>query len=103
MPTDDPASIQRRLAAIFCADVEGYTRLMRADEPATLRLLASCRDITDRLLATRPRALPQRKLQRLGRRVPGVVPLETALATAEVVGSGAVPCYKQRDCPFLSQ
>ena len=46
-----PASVvQRRLAAIFCADAAGYTRLMNADETSTLRLLASLRAITDRLI-----------------------------------------------------
>jgi adenylate cyclase len=40
--------IQRRLAAIFCADVAGYTRLMNTDERGTLRLLTSHREITDR-------------------------------------------------------
>jgi class 3 adenylate cyclase/DNA-binding MarR family transcriptional regulator len=39
---------QRRLAAFLCADVAGYTRLMAADERATLRLLAAHREITDR-------------------------------------------------------
>lgn len=42
------SGIQRRLAAIFCADVSGYSRLMSADERATLRLLTSHREITDR-------------------------------------------------------
>jgi class 3 adenylate cyclase len=33
-----PASgVQRRLAAIFCADVAGYARLMSMDERGTLR------------------------------------------------------------------
>src|SRR5690242_18869351 len=40
--------VQRRLAAIFCADVAGYTRLMNIDERGTLRLLTSHREITDR-------------------------------------------------------
>ena len=39
---------QRRLAAIFCADVAGYSRLMSADERGTLRLLMSHREVTDR-------------------------------------------------------
>lgn len=43
--------VQRRLAAIFCADVAGYTRLMNVDEAGTLRLLTSHREITDRLIA----------------------------------------------------
>src|SRR6185436_8790162 len=38
----------RRLAAIFCADVAGYNRLMSADERGTLRLLMSHREVTDR-------------------------------------------------------
>jgi class 3 adenylate cyclase/DNA-binding MarR family transcriptional regulator len=42
---------QRRLAAIFSADVEGYARLMSADEGGTLNLLSAHRDITDRLIA----------------------------------------------------
>ena len=49
--TDPVSKVQRRLAAIFSADVEGYTRLMNADEAGTLRLLTSHRDITDRLIA----------------------------------------------------
>jgi adenylate cyclase len=40
--------IQRRLAAIFCADVAGYSRLMNADEIGTLCLLNSHREIMDR-------------------------------------------------------
>jgi adenylate cyclase len=52
MPRTDPASkAQRRLAAIFSADVEGYARLMNADEGGTLNLLSAHRDITDRLIA----------------------------------------------------
>ena len=43
-------SFQRRLAAIFCADVAGYSRLMNADEAGTLRLLNSHREMTDRLI-----------------------------------------------------
>jgi adenylate cyclase len=46
-----PVKVQRRLAAIFCADVAGYTRLMNADEGGTLRLLTAHRDITDRQIA----------------------------------------------------
>jgi class 3 adenylate cyclase/DNA-binding MarR family transcriptional regulator len=40
----------RRLAAIVCADVEGYARLMKADETGTMRLLTAHRDISDRLI-----------------------------------------------------
>jgi len=34
---DEEPSIQRRLAAILAADIAGYSRLMHADEPATVR------------------------------------------------------------------
>lgn len=52
MSRHDPGQfVQRRLAAIFSADVEGYTRLMNLDETATMRLLTSHRAITDRSIA----------------------------------------------------
>jgi TolB-like protein/class 3 adenylate cyclase/Tfp pilus assembly protein PilF len=42
--------IQRRLAAIFAADVEGYSRLMGMDEVGTVRTLTAHREIMDRLI-----------------------------------------------------
>ncbi len=42
--------VERRLAAIFAADVAGYSRLMGQDEVATLRTLTACREIMDRLI-----------------------------------------------------
>jgi adenylate cyclase len=44
-------SVERKLAAIFTADVEGYSRLMGRDEVGTLRTLTAYRVITDRLIA----------------------------------------------------
>lgn len=43
--------VQRRLAAILAADVVGYSRLMDADEEATLRTLKAHRRIIDGLVA----------------------------------------------------
>ena len=43
--------VERRLAAIFAADVAGYSRLMGQDEVGTLRTLAAHREIMDRLIA----------------------------------------------------
>ena len=37
--------MQRKLAAILSADVQGYSRLMGQDEVATVRALATCRDL----------------------------------------------------------
>lgn len=46
----DPERVERRLAAIFAADVAGYSRLMHDDEAATLRTLADHRAIMDALI-----------------------------------------------------
>ncbi len=51
-PLADPIEVKRRLAAIFAADVEGYSRLMGADEVATLTDLTARREILDGLIAT---------------------------------------------------
>jgi TolB-like protein/class 3 adenylate cyclase/Tfp pilus assembly protein PilF len=48
----EPIETKRRLAAIFAADVEGYSRLMGADEVATLHALTARREILDGLIAT---------------------------------------------------
>jgi adenylate cyclase len=46
----DPIPVSRRLAAIFAADVEGYSRLMGADEVGTLKGLTERRSILDRII-----------------------------------------------------
>ena len=43
-------SIRRKLTAILSADVVGYSRLMAANEAATVQSLKSCRDIVARLV-----------------------------------------------------
>jgi TolB-like protein len=45
-------SVERKLAAIFAADVEGYSRLMGQDEVGTLRTLTAYRAVSDRLIAS---------------------------------------------------
>src|SRR5690348_12608912 len=45
-------SVERKLAAIFAADVVGYSRLMGRDEVGTLRTLTAYRLIIDRLIAS---------------------------------------------------
>src|SRR5499427_10134398 len=45
-------SVERNLAAIFAADVEGYSRLMGRDEVGTLRTLTAYRVVIDRLIAS---------------------------------------------------
>src|SRR6202163_117309 len=52
LPLANPMEVKRRLAAIFAADVEGYSRLMGADEVATLDALTARREILDGLIAS---------------------------------------------------
>jgi adenylate cyclase len=52
VPRLEAHSVERKLAAIFAADVEGYSRLMGLDEVGTLRTLTSYRVIVDRLIAS---------------------------------------------------
>src|SRR6266849_4390289 len=44
------ARVERKLAAILAADVQGYSRLMGADEVGTLHLLTAHRQVTDSLI-----------------------------------------------------
>jgi class 3 adenylate cyclase len=48
----EPVEVKRRFAAIFAADVEGYSRLMGADEVAALAALTAHREILDGLIGT---------------------------------------------------
>jgi adenylate cyclase len=43
--------LERRLAAILAADVEGYSRLMQGDEDATMAMLSARRALVDQLIA----------------------------------------------------
>ena len=44
--------VERKLAAIFAADIAGYSRLMARDEIGTLARLKACRAIIDGLIAS---------------------------------------------------
>ena len=47
----EPMEVNRRLVAVFAADVEGYSRLMGADEVGTLKGLTECRAVLDNAIA----------------------------------------------------
>src|SRR6201994_4510189 len=49
-PVSQSGEVHRRLAAVFAADVEGYSRLMGIDEVGTLKGLTERRAILDRLI-----------------------------------------------------
>src|SRR6266851_4743062 len=44
--------VERKLAAIFAADIAGYSRLMARDEIGTLARLKACRAVVDGLIAS---------------------------------------------------
>src|SRR5215470_12111243 len=50
-PLSQSGEVNRRLVAVFAADVEGYSRLMGADEVGTLRALTERRAILDKAIA----------------------------------------------------
>src|SRR5215472_12565387 len=50
-PLSQPGEVSRRLVAVFAADVEGYSRLMGADEVGTLKDLTERRAILDKAIA----------------------------------------------------
>jgi len=52
VPRSEARTVERKLAAIFAADVEGYSRLMGQDEVGTLRTLNRYRAIIDPLIAS---------------------------------------------------
>ena len=52
MPFETAQPIERKLAAIFAADVAGYSRLMGQDEAGIMRALTAHREVTDRLIAS---------------------------------------------------
>ena len=43
--------VERRLTTILAADIAEYSRLMRADEDATMRALGACRAVIEGLVA----------------------------------------------------
>ncbi len=47
----EPTGVKRKLAVILAADVEGYSRLMGADEEATHKTLRAYRELIDKLIA----------------------------------------------------
>jgi TolB-like protein/class 3 adenylate cyclase/Flp pilus assembly protein TadD len=50
MPSQQEQRVERHLAAIFAADVAGYSRLVGLDEVGTLKRLAAAREIMDALI-----------------------------------------------------
>ena len=82
--------VERKLAAIFAADVEGYSRLMGQDEVGTLRTLTAHRVITDHLIAShRGRIFNTAGDSVLADFVSAVDALQCAVEVQEAVGKEA--------------
>ncbi len=90
--------IERKLAAIFAADIAGYSRLMACDEIGTLTRLKACRSVVDGLIA----AHRGRIFNTAGDSVVAdfaspvdavqcAVAVQTAIAAEETGGDGAEP------------
>ena len=60
------SSSRRKLSAILSADVVGYSRLMAANEAATVETLKSYRDIIARLVVRRGGRVVEGKHGRVG-------------------------------------
>ena len=64
--------LKRRLTAILCADVVGYSRLMQDDEAATLKTLESYKTVIYKLVAQHYKG--RTKSETLERRLKTVTP-----------------------------
>src|SRR6202030_4120830 len=81
--------VERKLSAIFAADVEGYSRLMGRDEVGTLRTLTAYRAIIDRLIAShRGRIFTTAGDSVLADFASAVDAVECALAVQEAIAEG---------------
>jgi class 3 adenylate cyclase len=84
--------VERKLSAIFAADVEGYSRLMGRDEVGTLRTLTAYRAIIDCLIAShRGRIFNTAGDSILADFVSAVDAVECAVEIQEAVGKASAP------------
>jgi adenylate cyclase len=79
--------MERKLTAILCADVHGYSRLMGEDEEATLGTLSAYRKIIDSLIESHR-----------GRFVNAAAG-DSALAEFTSVVEGGELCRRDSECP----
>ena len=120
MPGLEAHSVERKLAAIFAADVEGYSRLMGLDEVGTLRTLTAYRVVIDRLASgvgsiAVPPATPAPRNGPIERPAASNRPREGSLASRQApargprrpgptraAGQHRIPARKTARCRFAS-
>jgi adenylate cyclase len=79
--------VERRLTAIFCADVAAYSRLMSTDEIRTLRTLTAHRVIMDGLIAQHGGRIANTAGDSVLAEIPSVVDaVECAVAVQQKLG-----------------
>ena len=93
-------TIVRKLTTILAADVEGYSRLMAADEISTLQALRDCRAVFGRLIARHGGRIVNTAGDGLLAELPSVVEavhcaVEVQREPAGRIGSPARPCYME--------
>src|SRR5215212_7361965 len=93
--------VERRLAAIFAADVDGYSRLMGLDEVGTLRTLTAHRDIMDKLIGEHGGRIANTAGDSVLAEFPSVVDaVQAAVEVQEVLESSNEPFPEDRQVRF---
>jgi class 3 adenylate cyclase len=93
--------VERRLAAIFAADVAGYSRLMSQDEAGTLRALAAAREIMDGLIAEHGGRIANTAGDSVLAEFPSAVDaVQCAVAVQEKLAEGSVGVPEARQLQF---
>jgi adenylate cyclase len=90
--------IERRLTTILSADVVEFSRLMRADEDATLALLTRCRDIAAARITEHRGRIANTAGDAVLAEFPSVADgLSCALAIQEAIGEANAALSSDRD------
>src|SRR4051812_46381373 len=93
--------VERKLAAILCADVANYSRLMHADETGTLRSLTAHRAIMDGLVAAHGGRIANTAGDSVLAEFPSVVDaVECAVAVQERLGDANAGLAEEKALRF---
>ena len=92
--------VERRLTTILATDVAEYSRLMRADEEATLSVLAACRSIIDALIAEHRGQIANTAGDSVLAEFPSVA-AALAFEKALAIGPGSFDLFLRRRVPWF--
>jgi class 3 adenylate cyclase len=97
-----PVSMERRLAAILSADVQGYSRLMHEDETGTIQTLTAYRSLMASLIRQYRGRVVDDPGDNLLAEFPSVVEAVQCAVTIQrtlAVRNAALPLHRQMVCP----